>query len=49
LGKEIVEALNHLDLPVVMGCVLTIGFMFVVINILVDIIYGFLDPRIRIR
>jgi peptide/nickel transport system permease protein len=49
LGKEIVEALNHLDLPVVMGCVLTIGFMFVIINILVDIIYGFLDPRIRIK
>jgi peptide/nickel transport system permease protein len=49
LGKEIVEALNNLDLPVVMGCVLTIGFMFVIINILVDIIYGFLDPRIRIK
>ena len=49
LGKEIVEALNNLDLPVVMGCVLTIGFMFVIINILVDIVYGLLDPRIRIN
>jgi peptide/nickel transport system permease protein len=49
LGKEIVEALNHLDLPVVMGCVLTIGFMFVLINIIVDIIYGVLDPRIRTK
>ena len=49
LGKEIVEALNNLDLPVVMGSVLTIASLFVIINILVDLIYGWLDPRIRIQ
>ena len=49
LGKEIVEALNSLDLPVVMGSVLTISSLFVIINILVDLIYGWLDPRIRIQ
>ena len=48
LGKEIVDALNYLDLPVVMGCVLFIATIFVVINIFVDIFYGILDPRIRI-
>jgi peptide/nickel transport system permease protein len=48
LGKEIVSALNTLDLPIIMGSVLVIATMFIVINILVDIIYGWLDPRIRI-
>ncbi len=48
LGKQIVEALNQLDLPVVMGAVLVIGFTFVLINILVDILYAWLDPRVRV-
>lgn len=47
LGKEIVEALNTLDLPVIMGAVLTIAVMFVFINILVDVLYAWLDPKIR--
>jgi len=49
LGKEIVNALNTLDLPVIMGSVLVIATMFIIINILVDIIYGLLDPRIRLK
>lgn len=48
LGKEIVNALNTLDLPVIMGSVLVIAALFIVINILVDIIYSWLDPRIRL-
>jgi peptide/nickel transport system permease protein len=48
LGKEIVEALNTLDLPIIMGAVLTIAVMFVLINILVDVIYAWLDPKIRV-
>jgi len=48
LGKEIVNALNTLDLPVIMGSVLVIAFMFIIINILVDIIYGMLDPKVRL-
>ena len=47
LGKQIVEALNQLDLPLVMGAVLVIGITFVFINIIVDILYSWLDPRIR--
>lgn len=47
LGKEIVNALNTSDLPVIMGAVLVIATMFILINIFVDIIYGWLDPRIR--
>ena len=48
IGKEIVDALNKMDLPVVMGSVLFIASIFVIINIIVDLIYGWLDPRIRI-
>ncbi len=47
LGKEIVDALNTLDLPVIMGAVLIIATLFILINILVDSIYGWLDPKIR--
>ena len=46
LGKEIVDALNTLDLPVIMGAVLVIATLFIAINIIVDLIYGWLDPRI---
>jgi len=48
LGKEIVDALNYQDLPVIMGAVLTIATIFIIINILVDLVYAYLDPRIRI-
>jgi len=49
LGKEIVNALNTLDLPVIMGAVLVIALLFIVINILVDVIYGWLDPKVKLN
>ncbi len=49
LGKEIVNALNTLDLPVIMGAVLVIAIVFVSINILVDIIYTWLDPKVKLQ
>ena len=48
LGKEIVTALNTLDLPIIMGSVLVTASLFIIINILVDITYSWLDPRIRL-
>lgn len=48
LGKEIVNALNTLDLPVIMGAVLVIALLFILINIMVDIIYGWLDPKVKL-
>jgi peptide/nickel transport system permease protein len=48
LGKQIVESLNQLDLPVVMGAVLVIALTFVVLNFIVDILYAWLDPRVRV-
>lgn len=47
LGKEIVDALNLRDLPVVMGAVLVIAAIFTAITIIVDLIYAWLDPRMR--
>ena len=49
LGKEIVNALNTLDLPVIMGAVLIIATLFIIINILVDIIYTLLDPKVKLQ
>jgi peptide/nickel transport system permease protein len=49
LGKEIVNALNNLDLPVIMGSVIVIASMFIVINVLVDYIYKLLDPRVKLN
>ncbi|MCB0395805.1 MAG: ABC transporter permease [Flavobacteriales bacterium] len=49
LGKEIVDSLDKYDFPVVMGCVLVVAVTFVIINMVVDILYGILDPRVRVR
>ena len=49
LGKEIVNSLNTLDLPVIMGAVLIIATMFVIINIFVDLIYVWLDPKVKLQ
>ena len=48
LGKEIVNALNMLDLPVIMGSVLVIAIIFIIINIFVDVIYTWLDPKVKL-
>ncbi|MCC8408487.1 ABC transporter permease [Mucilaginibacter sp. UR6-1] len=48
LGKVTVDALEMSDFPVIMGSILFIAFIFVVINILVDILYVWIDPRVTI-
>lgn len=48
IGWELYSALIKYDLPVVMGGVLITSTVFVLINILVDIVYAILDPRIRL-
>jgi peptide/nickel transport system permease protein len=49
IGKVTVDALEKLDFPVVMGSVLVTAAFFVVINLLADILYGIIDPRVRIH
>ena len=49
IGKEIVNALNVLDIPVLMGSVLTVSFLFIVINQVVDLLYAYLDPKVHLN
>ena len=49
MGLEIVQALEKMDFPIVIGATLSFTLIFVIVNILVDITYGILDPRIRIK
>lgn len=47
IGKLSVEAINTRDYPVVLGCVLIVSLMFSLINLAVDLLYTYVDPRIR--
>lgn len=49
MGVVIVDGLEKYDFPVVMGSILFVCILLVVINIIVDIIYGVLDPRVRLK
>jgi peptide/nickel transport system permease protein len=49
IGKEIVNALNVLDVPVLMGSVLTVSFLFIMINQVVDLLYAYLDPKVQLN
>lgn len=48
VGVVIVDSLEKYDFPVLMGALIVICIMLVIINILTDIVYAFLDPRIKI-
>lgn len=48
IGKVTVDALEKLDFPVVMGSVLISAVFFILVNILADILYGVVDPRVRV-
>ncbi len=47
IGRLLVETIKFRDTPTVMAIVLIIAIMFSVINLCIDILYAFLDPRIR--
>lgn len=47
IGREIVSAIEARDYPVVVGAVVWLAVTFVLVNLIVDLVYGFLDPRIR--
>lgn len=47
IGKMTVDALEKLDYPVVMGSVLVAAGFFILVNILADVLYGVVDPRVR--
>jgi len=47
IGRLTVQAINARDYPLVQGCILTIALTYVGVNLLTDLVYGFLDPRIK--
>lgn len=47
IGKVTVDALEKLDFPVVMGSVLVSALFFILINLIADVLYGLIDPRVR--
>lgn len=47
VGKLTFDALQNVDLPVIMGCVLYAAFFVVLANAVVDVLYAWLDPRVR--
>ena len=47
IGRETIEAIQARDYPIVQACILVTGMMFVILNMLVDMILPILDPRIR--
>jgi len=49
IGRYAVDAAMKLDLPAVMGVTLLIAIVYVVINFVTDVLYGVLDPRIRVQ
>jgi peptide/nickel transport system permease protein len=48
LGRLLMSAINNRDYPLVEGCVLTFALSYVVVNMITDLIYGAVDPRIRL-
>jgi peptide/nickel transport system permease protein len=49
IGRLLVQSIFARDFPVVQGCVLTIAIVFLWVNLCVDIVYTWLDPRIHYR
>lgn len=49
VGKLIIDSIASLDRPVMVGYLMLVAFLFIVINLLVDIAYAALDPRLRAR
>jgi ABC-type dipeptide/oligopeptide/nickel transport system permease component len=47
VGRLLIQAINFRDYPLVQGCILFISFTYVMMNLLTDLTYGWLDPRIR--
>jgi peptide/nickel transport system permease protein len=47
-GKLIIDSIQSLDRPIVVAYLLVISFLFVAINFLVDVLYTFVDPRVRV-
>ena len=48
VGRLVFNAINHRDIPLVQAAVIVFSVIFIVLNLLVDLVYAYLDPRIRL-
>jgi ABC-type dipeptide/oligopeptide/nickel transport system permease component len=48
VGRLLIQSINFRDYPMVQGCILLIAITYVTMNLVTDVIYGWLDPRIRV-
>ncbi len=49
LGRVLIEGILNRDYPVVQGAILAVSFLFVFVNLVVDLLYVVIDPRIRLN
>jgi peptide/nickel transport system permease protein len=49
MGKLIIDSINVLDRPVIVAYLMMIVLLFVTINLVVDVLYTVLDPRVRLE
>jgi peptide/nickel transport system permease protein len=49
IGTALYEAISTRDFPIIQGFTVIIAATYVVVNLMVDISYGYLDPRVRLR
>jgi peptide/nickel transport system permease protein/oligopeptide transport system permease protein len=47
IGRLLIQSIGFRDYPLVQGCILLIAVTYVAVNLLTDMLYGVLDPRIR--
>ncbi len=47
VGRLLIQSINFRDYPMVQGCILLIAVTYVTMNLVTDLMYGWLDPRIR--
>jgi peptide/nickel transport system permease protein len=49
IGRLLIEAIAQRDYPIVQGVTVVVGVAVMIVNLLVDLSYGFLDPRVRVH
>ncbi len=49
IGRLMIDAIRAKDTPIVLGCIVIFAVVFSLVNLLIDILYGFIDPRIKAK
>ncbi len=47
LGRLLIQAISTRDYPLIQGCILVLVMIYVLLNLVTDLLYGVVDPRIR--